>query len=303
MVVVDLLGGILVRRVLVELKESHGLEVLLGIEDELAATQSHDGGRPAAARVPDGAVGAAETENIIAGERPLLDEQFAHGHHLPFDLLTLGAEIVVLAGLRVGIDLGDLEHAALLPSLGQVADVGHPVVFERRDHARGPAVEAGRDVLLSVGDEIALRGLRIDVHVHAETEARGFRDILHHLHLRAVVAHAIDVEAFPRRLDLGGDAVDQRILAALGAVDPLEALRRIRAREGAQMMRDRVVVAVVPIRDPGERPAGIEVHRVGAAAHLGRHQKNPVAEASAAHIRLRIDQFAIDGMALGFGRG
>src|SRR5215470_14043949 len=51
MVVVDLLDGILVRRVLVELKEGHGLEVLLGIEDELAAAQSHDGGRPAAARV------------------------------------------------------------------------------------------------------------------------------------------------------------------------------------------------------------------------------------------------------------
>src|SRR5437764_8851991 len=37
MVVVDLLDGILVRRVLVELKEGHGLEVLLGIEDELDA--------------------------------------------------------------------------------------------------------------------------------------------------------------------------------------------------------------------------------------------------------------------------
>jgi hypothetical protein len=35
--------------------------------------------------------------------------------------------------------------------------------------------------------------------------------------LRAVVAHAIDVEAFVRRLDVGGDTVDQRIFAALGA--------------------------------------------------------------------------------------
>src|SRR5262249_7869156 len=109
----------------------------------------------------DEGVGPAETEDIVAGERPLLDEQFAHGHHLPFDLLAFGAEIVVLAGLRVRIDLGDLEHAALLPSLGQVAHVGHPIVFERRDDARGPAVEARRDVLLPVGDEIALRGLGI----------------------------------------------------------------------------------------------------------------------------------------------
>ena len=88
----------------------------------------------------------------------------------------VGAEMVVLAGRRVGIDLGNLEHAALLPSLGQVADVGHPVVFERRDHARGLAVEARRDVLLPVGDEIALRGLGIDVHVPHRTIA----DIRYH---------------------------------------------------------------------------------------------------------------------------
>src|SRR5215510_9283771 len=66
-VVVDLLHGILVRRILVELKEGHGLEVLLGVEDQLAAAQSHDGGGPAAARVPDGVVGAAETQNVVAG--------------------------------------------------------------------------------------------------------------------------------------------------------------------------------------------------------------------------------------------
>src|SRR6266702_4019201 len=79
MVVVDLLDGILVRRVLVELKEGHGLEVLLGIEDQLAAAQSHTSGLPAAARVPDGAVGATETEDVVAGKRSLLDEQLAHG--------------------------------------------------------------------------------------------------------------------------------------------------------------------------------------------------------------------------------
>ena len=48
-------------------------------------------------------------------------------------------------------------------------------------------------------------------------------------------------------LDVGGDAVDQGILAALGAVDPLEALRRIGAGEGAQVMRDRIVIAVIPV--------------------------------------------------------
>ena len=35
---------------------------------------------------------------IIAGDRAFLDEQLAHRHHLPLDLLPLGAEIVVLAG-------------------------------------------------------------------------------------------------------------------------------------------------------------------------------------------------------------
>jgi hypothetical protein len=118
---------------------------------------------------------------------------------------------------------------------------------------------------------------------------------------RPVIAHAIDIEPFLRRLDVGGDAVDQRVLAALGAVDPFEALDRVGAREGAQMMRDRVEIAVIPVRDPGQRPPGIEVDRVGSAAELGRHQQHPVAEIPAANLGLRIDQLALDVMALGFG--
>ena len=127
-------------------------------------------------------------------------------------------------------------------------------------------------------------------------------DVLDHFHLRAVEAHAVDVEAFGRFLDVGGNAVDQRVLAALRAVDPFKAAHRIGARERAQVMRDRIVVAVVPVGDPGERAAGVEVHRIGAAAELGRHQQHPVAEFSTAHVGLRIDQLAIDGMALWLGR-
>ena len=134
--------------------------------------------------------------DVVAGDGSLLDEQFAHRHHFPFDLLALGAEIVVFAGRRIGIDLGNLEHAALLPAVGEVADIGHPVVFERRDHARGAPVEARRDVLLSVGDEIAFGSLGIDGHVDAEPKAGRLRDVFHQLHLRAVIADAVDVEAF-----------------------------------------------------------------------------------------------------------
>ena len=123
-----------------------------------------------------------------------------------------------------------------MPRFGEIADVRHPIVFERRDHPRGAPIEARRDVLLPVRDEIALRGLGIDIHVHAEAEPRRLRDVLHHLHLRAVVAHAIDVEPFIRRFNAGGNAVDKRILAPLRAVDPFEPLRRVRARERAEVV-------------------------------------------------------------------
>ena len=146
-IVVDLLDRVLVRRILVELEESHRLEILFGVEDDLASAQPHDGGRPTSGRMPYGAVGAAETMDVVAGDRPLFDEQFAHRHHFPFDLLTLGAEIVVLAGLRIGIDFGYLERAAFLPTLGEIAHVGHPVVFDRGDDPRGAPVKARRDVL------------------------------------------------------------------------------------------------------------------------------------------------------------
>ena len=89
----------------------------------------------------------------------------------------------------------------------------------------------------------------------------------------------------------------------MGAVDPLEALRWIGARKSAQVMRDRVEVAVGPEGDPGEAAAGIEVYCVGAAAELGRQQKNPIAKASAAEIRLGVDQLALDIVALGFRVG
>ena len=135
----------------------------------------------------------------------------------------------------------------------------------------------------------------------AEAEARRFRDVFHQLHLRAVKADAIDVEAFARGLDIGGDAVDQRILAALGAVDPLEALCRVCAGKRAQVMRDRIVIAVVPIRDPGEGAAGLQVDGVSAAAELGRHQQHPVAEIAAANVGFGIDEFTIDRMTLRLG--
>ena len=233
---IDLRDRILIRRVLVELQEGHRLEVLLGIEDDLAPAQPDHGRCPAAGRMPDGSIRAGEAVHVVAGDRPLFDEQLTHRHHFPFDLLTLGAEVIVFAGLRVGIDPGDLEHAALLPSVSEIAHVGHPVIFQCRDDPRGPALEAGRDVLLPVGDEIAIGALGINRYMHAQSQTCRFRHVFHQLHLRAVKADAVNVETFSRRLDVGGDAVDQGILAALGAVDPFEALGRICAGEGAEVV-------------------------------------------------------------------
>ena len=48
--------------------------------------------------MPDRAVGTGKGMGRFAGDGALLDEQLAHRHHFPFNLLTLDAEIVVSAG-------------------------------------------------------------------------------------------------------------------------------------------------------------------------------------------------------------
>src|SRR6516164_11316287 len=93
-VVVDPGDRVLVLRVLVELQESHRVEIAFRIEDDLSTTQPDYGGGPPPAWMPDRAVGAAQMERIGAGECPLLDEPLAHRHHFPFDLLTLGTQII-----------------------------------------------------------------------------------------------------------------------------------------------------------------------------------------------------------------
>ena len=40
-----------------------------------------------------------------------------------------------------------------------------------------------------------------------QTQTSGFSDVLHDLHLRAVIANSINVEPFLRRFDVGGNAV------------------------------------------------------------------------------------------------
>src|SRR5215469_13557911 len=136
-----------------------------------------------------------------------------------------------------------------------------------------------------------------------EAQARRLRDVLQHLHLSAVIPDAVDAEPRAGCRDIGWNAVDQRILAALGTVDPFKTSPRVRTRKGAQMMRDRVEITVRPVRYPGESPAGCKIHSVGAATHLGRHQQHPVTEAPAADIGPGIDQLAFDIVALRFGVG
>ena len=295
-VLVDLLDLVLVLRILVELQEGGRLEVLLGIEDADAAAQAHDRRGPATFRMPDRAVGAGQRERRFAGQRALLDEQLAHRHHFPVDLVALGAAQIVEAGLLVGIDLLDGERAALDPGVAQLGNIGFPVEAQRGLHARGGAVEAGGDVLLAVGHEIRLRVLRIDGDVHAEAEAGRLRHVLDHLHLGAVVAHAIDVGATRHvfRRHVGRDSVDQGVLAALRRVHEFEAVRGIGAGEGTEVMADRIVVAVVPVPDRTQHAVGVEIDRVGAAAHLGRQQRHPVAEALAPDVGARVDDFAGD---------
>src|SRR5262245_33614058 len=104
MVVVDLDDRILIRGILIELAKGDRLTIVLGIEDNRASTQSDYGSCPAAARMPNGTVGAAEMVGIIAGNRPFLDKQFPHRHHFPFDFLTLRAQIIVLAGCWIRIN-------------------------------------------------------------------------------------------------------------------------------------------------------------------------------------------------------
>ena len=131
------------------------------------------------------------------------------------------------------MDLGDLEDTSILPGARQLVRVRLPIKLQcGLDLRRGP-IEASGDVLLAIGDKIGLGVPRIDGDVHAKPESRRFRDVLHNLHLRAVVTHTVDVEARRRFGDIGRNAVDQTVLAALGAVDELEAAVGIGARKRA----------------------------------------------------------------------
>lgn len=70
------------------------------------------------------------------------------------------------------------------------------------------------------------------------------------------------------------------------------------AWKSAEMMGDRVEVAVCPIPDGGQDPVGVEVERIGAAAKLGRQKGDPFAEPSPANVRARVDERALDIVAL-----
>src|SRR5215469_16219668 len=67
------------------------------------------------------------------------------------------------------------------------------------------------------------------------------------------------------------------------------------------MMRDRVVVPVGPVPDRSQHTIGVEIERIGAAAELGRQQRDPFAEAASADVGLGVDQFTDNVVALGFG--
>jgi hypothetical protein len=78
--------------------------------------------------MPDRAVGAAQMECIVSRNRPLFDEQLTYRHHFPFDLLPLGAEVIVFAGRWIGIDLGNPQGAAVPPGGGKILVIGLPSI-------------------------------------------------------------------------------------------------------------------------------------------------------------------------------
>src|SRR5215813_565583 len=82
-------------RVLVELQESYWIEILLRIENDDAATEPHDRRRPSAFGMPNRAVCSTQGERGLARQRALLDEQLAHRHHFPINLVALGALVVI----------------------------------------------------------------------------------------------------------------------------------------------------------------------------------------------------------------
>src|SRR5262249_22098039 len=104
-----------------------------------------------------------------------------------------------------------------------------------------------RDVLLPVGDEVAIGTLGIDGHVNTEAQPGRLGGVLHQLNLGAVITDAINVESLGGRLNARRDSVDQGGLAALGAGYPFETHGRISAWKGAEVMRDRIVIAVIPV--------------------------------------------------------
>ena len=120
MVVVDPRDRILVGQILVELQEGNRIEVLLRVEDGDAAAQPDHGGGPAAHRDARSCRRRRKGYGAdVAGNGSLLDEEFAHRHHFPLDLLALGAAVVELSRRLVGIDLGDRQRAAILPAIAR----------------------------------------------------------------------------------------------------------------------------------------------------------------------------------------
>ena len=119
----------------------------------------------------------------------------------------------------------------------------------------------------------------------AQADAGRLGHVLHQLHLAGLAVVTDPVELISLAVDRvkqahlpdpGGDAVQEDVLAALGRVDELESVERVLAvirRIGTEVVRDRARVAVIPVRDPGDLLAGLEVDGVRAAAQLlGREE-------------------------------
>ena len=75
-------------------------------------------------------VRAREPADCVAWQLARVDEIFAHRHHLPVELVALGAAVIVEARLRRLHELGDPDFAALEPIVLERAVRFVPVPIE-----------------------------------------------------------------------------------------------------------------------------------------------------------------------------
>src|SRR5262249_39985179 len=123
------------------------------------------------------------------------------------------------------------------------------------------SVKEGGDVLLAIRAGKAV-GIGIDDGVNAQSDSGRLGNVLDQLHLLSIETHPIDViplavlVEYSHFFDASGNSIDQQVLSTLSRVDELESLVRVVRWVRRHMVRNGAGVAIVPVGDPGQPPAG-----------------------------------------------